>query len=464
MSEDSPSVLSEREMEILRLVAQGLSNKEIARELFISANTVKVHLRNVFVKLEVSSRTEATMLAVRQGWVAVEMDSAEGEPAAGLAMGAFAALPATYAEPIAPLAPWQRLFLLTALTVVIVALVWTWPLPIPAGELPDNPLIDNPGPVVLEKPFNLSSRWQEEVPLSIARGRLAAIVAEGHIYAIGGETPGGITGAVEAYDPVRRAWTLKATKSVPVANVGGALLGDKIYVPGGLTFSGQVTDVMEVYDPDADRWAQAASLPAPRAAYALATYGEKLYLFGGTDGQRDVATVFVYDPMADEWQGGPSMPSARAFAGAAALNDRIYVVGGYAGESELDTCQVLLPTAGGWDSCAPLIEGRGGLSLIAVGRNLFAIGGGWEGYLAYSQQYDPARDIWLRFETPVSGQWRNAGAAEIDGKVYVIGGWSGEFLNANLAYQATYYNVFIPFLTTGSGEDGEGPVGNPTPP
>ena len=61
--------LSEREREILVLAAKGASNKQIAQELFISTNTVKVHLRHIFNKIGVASRTEAAMFAVGAGLV-----------------------------------------------------------------------------------------------------------------------------------------------------------------------------------------------------------------------------------------------------------------------------------------------------------------------------------------------------------------------------------------------------------
>jgi DNA-binding NarL/FixJ family response regulator len=66
------TVLSGREIEVLELVATGATNQEVARKLAISVNTVKVHMRNIFEKLEVQSRTEATMYALRQSWISLE--------------------------------------------------------------------------------------------------------------------------------------------------------------------------------------------------------------------------------------------------------------------------------------------------------------------------------------------------------------------------------------------------------
>jgi DNA-binding NarL/FixJ family response regulator len=58
--------LSDRELEVLRLVARGMSNKDIAAELVIAENTVKNHVRNILEKLQLRSRMEAAMYAVRE--------------------------------------------------------------------------------------------------------------------------------------------------------------------------------------------------------------------------------------------------------------------------------------------------------------------------------------------------------------------------------------------------------------
>jgi DNA-binding NarL/FixJ family response regulator len=58
--------LTEREMDVLKLVAKGLNNRDIAKELFISENTVKNHIRNILEKLQLHSRMEAVVYAVRE--------------------------------------------------------------------------------------------------------------------------------------------------------------------------------------------------------------------------------------------------------------------------------------------------------------------------------------------------------------------------------------------------------------
>ncbi|ADP84028.1 response regulator [Pseudofrankia inefficax] len=58
--------LTDREMEVLRLVAKGLNNRDIAKQLFISENTVKNHIRNILEKLQLHSRMEAVVYAVRE--------------------------------------------------------------------------------------------------------------------------------------------------------------------------------------------------------------------------------------------------------------------------------------------------------------------------------------------------------------------------------------------------------------
>jgi DNA-binding NarL/FixJ family response regulator len=58
-----------REIEVLRMTAQGLRNKEIARDLNISERTVQSHLSNIFSKLNVDSRTEAVLEALKEGWL-----------------------------------------------------------------------------------------------------------------------------------------------------------------------------------------------------------------------------------------------------------------------------------------------------------------------------------------------------------------------------------------------------------
>ena len=68
MLDSSVESLSEREAEVLRLLATGLTNKDIAQTLILSVRTVEAHLRSIFVKINVHSRTEAVLWAVRHAY------------------------------------------------------------------------------------------------------------------------------------------------------------------------------------------------------------------------------------------------------------------------------------------------------------------------------------------------------------------------------------------------------------
>jgi DNA-binding NarL/FixJ family response regulator len=65
-------LLSDREMEMLKLLATGMSNKEIADKLYLSLRTVKAHMSNIFTKMNVASRSEALVESLRKGLLTLD--------------------------------------------------------------------------------------------------------------------------------------------------------------------------------------------------------------------------------------------------------------------------------------------------------------------------------------------------------------------------------------------------------
>ena len=72
VTQTAGEVLSDRETEVLRLAAQGMSNMEIADSLTLSVRTVQTHLRSIFNKLGVGSRSEAIVFGLKKGWLTLE--------------------------------------------------------------------------------------------------------------------------------------------------------------------------------------------------------------------------------------------------------------------------------------------------------------------------------------------------------------------------------------------------------
>ncbi len=431
--------LSDREIQIVRLLATGATNHQIARELVISVNTVKVHLRNIYAKLDVASRTEATMVAVRQGWVEVPRPDDADEALEGARV--------TSSPPSLPRPDrWPRVSLAKRIALVAASLLALMVLLLPqvlrggANGSEADPI----GGVFPTAPTDLSTtRWRTRAQMPTPRTGLAVAEHEGLVYAIGGVSNDGVTAKVEVYDPKADAWATRRPKPLPVGFISAVQVGGKIFVPGGIDTARRPRNSLEIYDPVQDSWQSGAPLPKPLGAYGLAALNDQIYLFGGRGEQGYVASVYRYDPKVDAWEELQPMDRARGLLSAAAIGDRIYVVGGYDDIAEFNSCDAYDPTAGTWTPCSPMDIPRGGLVAVAVREHLYAIGGGMDGYLAFNERYDPRIDTWNRIETPVREQWRGLGVAFVFPHLYAIGGWNGAFLSVNEAYQALY-QVILP--------------------
>jgi len=417
--------LSKREQEILCLVATGASNKEIAKELYISTNTVKVHLRNIFAKIGVNSRTEAAMYAVNSGIV-------PGTKPSGGVGGS-----ANVIEP--PLEGGRKrsitaLFFFLVVAAFALVTFFLWRSTQPSLEGADLNI--------------LTSQWGILASMPTARSGLAVAIHENYIYAIAGDTGGGITNVVERYDPETDEWTSLASKPTAVKDVGATVIGGKIYVPGGQLASGKTTDILEIYDPRDASWSRGESLPEAVSAYAIAAYEGRLYLFGGWDGESFLASVYEYIPDENIWTLKSPSSDERAYAGAAVAGGKIYIMGGYDGLRALADSDVYQPNLDDgvnnpWSESEPLPEARYGMGVTSVADNIYLVGGlNLKNELTNSLSYITQTGVWQQIRNPVSNTWSGLGLVSLGTKIYALGGYlDQEVIKNQWSYQAIFLTV-----------------------
>jgi DNA-binding CsgD family transcriptional regulator len=450
MANNVPGELSERELEILRLVATGASNKEIAQTLYISSNTVKVHLRNIFTKIGVASRTEAAMYAVRIGLVKTSTVKVAGDEETGptsLPVQPPAPAPQTLSPVQALLQKWGILIMLVMILAALGIGILLAQLPFIQEALPGKTAVIQ----VMPSPTPLQ-RWKEHPSLPTARSALALAAYENYIYAIGGENDQGVTGMVERYEPDLNEWTTLKPKPVAVSEINAVVLGGKIYVPGGRMNTGEITNLFEVYDPAKNDWEAHASLPTARSGYALIAYEGRIYLFGGWDGKAYVNTVYVYDPGLDEWQTRTPMPTARGLCGAAISGGQIFVVGGTNGNEALTTSEVYNPSRDNsidtpWQPGPELPEPRYSMGIASATDLIYLIGG--RGKLSQDLSilvYSPTTPEWQTVASTIPASWSALGTVAFRQYLYFMGGnVNNSPSDMNLSYQAIY-TVVLPFI------------------
>ncbi|MEI7768749.1 MAG: LuxR C-terminal-related transcriptional regulator [Chloroflexales bacterium] len=457
MANDIP--ISDREREILRLVATGATNQQIAQQLSISINTVKGHLRNIFGKIGVVSRTEATIYAISNGLVMVDigdttspaallgpLDDQPDEPAQ-LVDAAEPAADAAEPEPppLARPSPRRRPLLIvigTGLALLVVLAIAVQiagrPAAPPSAGVPDPP-------TAVPAASDAGQRWAARSPLLHPRDDVAvtAYDQERKLYVIGGQLDGTPSAAVDRYDPESNLWVSLTDKPHAVSHAGAIVLRGKIYVPGGELANGKVTAMLETYDPRQRRWDMAAPLPAGRSRYALVATEGQFYLIGGWDGAQARAEVFIYDPERDSWGEGPSLPSPQQGAGAAVVSDRIFVVGGVGTGGPLRESIRLDPSAQGrgWDVMAPLPQpiARPGATAVINTLLVFdaAAHAGW--------QYDQTADAWEPIEIPSSAEI-SPGMTLLESSIYFVSGRSAA-VSGGLTEYRVIYTTFVPART-----------------
>lgn len=430
--------LSEREREILKLVATGASNKEIAQKLFISANTVKVHLRNIFAKIGAASRTEAAMFAAGIGLV----DGIAPVHEEDVVENPVVERGHTLDElPVPIIVPSRRVWPVWIGLVAIILLVFVISMPnllrsnaSPAATTPDaNPLLSEQ-----------AVKWQTKAPLPVARSGLALAVSEDRIYAIGGEASYGVLGDVTYYDADADQWIAISTKPTSVTDIQAALLGGRIYVPGGETSNGSISAELAIYDPRDDTWSLGAALPVPRSAYGLVAFEGKLYLFGGWDGEEFVPSVFEYDPDQDRWKTRQDLPNPIGYPGAVVASGRIFIIGGFDGAKPVsDTLQYLPdpsnPEGDSWRELQPLPQGRYAMGVASVADIIYVVGGlSDQDELSYLEYFLPL-NRWVPFNPVEQTAWSNGGVIILGTDLHMIGGSQDtERLTQHISYKVLY--------------------------
>ena len=295
------SELSERELQILLLVAQGLSNRQIAGQLDISDNTVKVHVRNIFVKINVASRTEASLYAVRHGLLIVENQPVA--PAPIVEPPPPLVVPADTVRPV--LVPRWGWLVVAGIVVVIGGggLVW-W-----ATQTPVTP--------VIRQQSSAPTRWARLPAVPNPQPDQQFAVYAGQLYAFTGNHGSQWL----QFDDATRTWITLADLPFVMPNSA------KVWADGaGLWVVGS-DDGRGVWRWDSEKWQVQPMLPAGVTVAGVVRVDGALLVLGQLTTTAENVSAWTLAPQAQSWQSGVDFAHALVNVELVVLEGVVYLFG-----------------------------------------------------------------------------------------------------------------------------------------
>ena len=458
-SADVPSHvdLTPRESEVLAMVAEGKTNREIGAALYISESTAGVHVSNILAKLGVASRTEAAAIAIRAGLLESATEPAEGEaqpepepalaPAEPEPTGWRARIRAQMRRhPRSTAVAGGTVVVLAALTTGLAFAVLTSDRPTGVADASTSPSAVTGSSAATQaalatfpqtptpSPTPPSSGAPSPTPSSSGTPSPTPSAAPSAT-ATPRPAPTRTPAAIAAPSPSpNNTWTA-AGDGVDGRTLSTATLlpdGSVLIVGGRTVMEINCTTLVERYYPRTKVWTEEEPMTDRRCAHTATLEDDgKVLVAGGMSGYAlPLATVERYDPITGTWTVGAEMPTRRSHHTATTLSDgRVLVLGGRGDdEAILASADIYDPRTGSWTPTGVLADARVSHTAARLPDGSVLVAGGsndcCNSPLSSAEIFDPGSETWSRDESMYR---RRSGAAALSWQsgVLVVGGDDG---------------------------------------
>ncbi|AUZ28755.1 DUF1668 domain-containing protein [Bacillus subtilis] len=233
-------------------------------------------------------------------------------------------------------------------------------------------------------------------------------------------------------------WTLKTDMPEARLFASTAVVGDKIYVIGGVNDSAKPQAQTFVYDPKLDKWEKKKEMPTPRQGASIAVIDKKIYVIAGLSTQGTVKTVEIYDTETDTWEKTTDYPNKEIWentTSASVIDNKIYVVS--YNEKKENNFYMYDPETKQWLAKKSFPKAEHGFLTSVIDGKLYVAGGYYyNNYYNNIFEYDPKTDQWNQ-KADLKDKVRLGSSAVYNDQFFIVG---GETAGAKLTNKIQIYN------------------------